>query len=226
VKKFLCLPSGKETGLMAGAAAAAAAAAEAAAAYPGSMGLSAVRPARGLLLPASARIHVHTGSGSHCLFVGVCACVNASSCVRVLSAPPQVGEPVPLDAPFYQRLLSGECPDWEAADPPCGIATDGPLLARGQYRVGRGVLQVARLAGDVLQEAAGSGGRVGAHHGAGARAVSTAVAMLRAIRGPLSTKLALSGDAARYQGPSVNKAGLIRRCCALSGALCQQSWPY
>jgi len=47
----------------------------------------------------------------------------------------QVGKPIPLDSVFYRRLLSGQCPPWEVSDPPCGVLPEGPLLARGTYKV-------------------------------------------------------------------------------------------
>uniref|UniRef100_A0A7S3QN55 Cation efflux protein cytoplasmic domain-containing protein n=1 Tax=Dunaliella tertiolecta TaxID=3047 RepID=A0A7S3QN55_DUNTE len=76
--------------------------------------------------------------------------------------PILVGQPLALDSPFYQRLLHGECSQWELADPPCGVAEDGSMLAKGQYRVGPAVMQLAALAGEVLREAAESGNKVAA----------------------------------------------------------------
>ena len=71
--------------------------------------------------------------------------------------PLQVGQPVPADLGFYHRLLQGRCPPWELQDPPSGMATDGPLLAKGPYKVAPGMLKLVSLAETVLQEAAASG---------------------------------------------------------------------
>ncbi|KAF5834918.1 hypothetical protein DUNSADRAFT_8144 [Dunaliella salina] len=44
--------------------------------------------------------------------------------------PVLVGQPVALDSPFYQRLLRGECHQWELSDPPCGVAEGNKVAAR------------------------------------------------------------------------------------------------
>jgi hypothetical protein len=34
----------------------------------------------------------------------------------------RVGQPLALDERLYQRFLSGSLPEWEAENPPCGVA--------------------------------------------------------------------------------------------------------
>eukprot|EP00775_Hariotina_reticulata_P007918 gene7918-8114_t len=73
-------------------------------------------------------------------------------------APPvTVGQPLPLDAAFYQRYQQGHVKAWEVLDPPSGWDINGPLLATGHYPVCHTVLQLVMMVDDALAYACHQG---------------------------------------------------------------------
>lgn len=66
-------------------------------------------------------------------------------------APPvTVGQPLPLDAAFYERYRQGKVKAWEVLDPPCGWDVAGPVLATGYYCVSATLLQLVMAIDDAL----------------------------------------------------------------------------
>lgn len=70
-----------------------------------------------------------------------------------------MGAPIPLDAPYYERLTAGRVPGWEGEDPPCGADSGEGARpgARGVFRVGPGAAKVAERVWGLMEEANGSG---------------------------------------------------------------------
>lgn len=67
-----------------------------------------------------------------------------------------VGQAVPVDGAFYQRLQNGQLQDWEIAEAPCGWDCQGPILARGRYQISTSVKDLVELIDRVLLEACNS----------------------------------------------------------------------
>ncbi|WIA09183.1 hypothetical protein OEZ85_008594 [Tetradesmus obliquus] len=74
-----------------------------------------------------------------------------------LAPPVVVGQPLPLDAGFYQRYKEGKVKAWEVLDPPSGWDVSGPVLATGYYHVSATVLQQVMMIDDALAHACHQG---------------------------------------------------------------------
>ncbi|KAF6266527.1 hypothetical protein COO60DRAFT_1654215 [Scenedesmus sp. NREL 46B-D3] len=73
------------------------------------------------------------------------------------AAPTVVGQPLPLDASFYQRYQAGNVKAWEVLDPPSGWDVLGPVLATGFYQVSATALQLVMMMDDALSHACHQG---------------------------------------------------------------------